>query len=424
MIGLGALLFVVLFALISEAFFSGSEIAVVASNKALLLKRTNLGIRLERMVEDFRQKPQRLLGTALIGTDLSVVVSTSLVTLYLRHRFGEAGELYTLLIMSPMLLIFGEMIPKVIFQHFADRIAPRVLPLLKFFSYIFYPILITLIGMADLLMFILRAGREKTNPFFTREQLQFLLTSSPLQKFEKKPEHKMIRRVFRFFESTVKEVMIPLIEVQAFKESATVSEVKKSVRALPYSRYPVYRERVDDVVGVLHTFDLINLPDEAATIKSLVRGVVYVPETMPVDDLLLRMQKENFAMASVVDEYGGCVGIITIEDILEEIVGEIEDEHDEVPRLFRTLGPNRWLIQARMEIDSINENLGLNLPEDEDYETLGGLLLSRLHHIPRTGEVLRYQDLTFLVRKANPRGIEEVLVSRVPRIETEKIPQE
>jgi putative hemolysin len=423
-IGVGILLFVVFFALISEAFFSGSEIAVVASNKALLHKRTSFGIRLERMVEEFRQRPQRILGTALIGTNLSVVASTSLVTLYLRHRYGEAGELYTLLIMSPLLLICGEMIPKVIFQHFADRLAPRVLPLLKLFSYIFYPILVTLIGMADLLMFILRAGREKTNPFLTREQLRFLLTSSASQNLEKKTEHKMIRRVFRFFESTVKEVMIPLIEVQAFKESAPVSEVKKKVRALPYSRYPVFRERVDDVVGILHAFDLIDHPDESLTIKSLMRPAVYVPETMPVDDLLLRMQKENFAMASVVDEYGGCVGIITMEDILEEIVGEIEDEHDEAPRLFRTLGHNRWLIQARMEVDHINENLGLDLPEEEDYETLGGFLLSRLHHIPRAGEILRYQDLTFLVRKASPRGIEEILVSRIPRIETEKISQE
>jgi putative hemolysin len=415
MIGLGLVILIMLIALLSEAFFSGAEIAVVASNKALLHEKSSLGIKLERMVEEFRERPQRILGTVLIGTDLSIIASTSILTIYMRFHFGEAGEFYTLLIMSPLILIFGEMIPKVVFQHFADRIAPRVLPLLKLFSYIFYPILVSLAGLADLMMFILGARDGRGNPFVTREQLQSYLSTPLADRSTVGPEQKMIRRVFRFSETYVKEVMIPLIEVEAFEERALVSEVKQKVRAMLYSRYPVYRERVDDVIGILHAFDLVNLSEGIEIVKPLIKPAVYVPESMPVDELLMRMQKESFAMAIAVDEYGGCVGIITREDILEEIVGEIEDEHDEAKRPFRSLAPNRWLIQARMEINAINEELGFDLPEDEDYETLGGFLLSRMHRIPRAGEMLRYQDLTLVVRKADTRSIEEVVVSRAPK---------
>ncbi len=418
MIGFGVLVLVVLLALLSEGFFSGSEIAVVASNKALLHDKTSFGIRLNRLVDEFREKPQRLLATTLIGTNLSVVTSTSLVTIYLRARYGEAGELYTLLIMSPLVLMFGEIMPKVVFQHFADRIAARVLPVLKIFSYLFYPILVSLIGLADLLMLALRAGRGKANPFITREQLQILLTVPLGDKGKMQAEKKMIRRVFSFSETLVKEVMIPLIEVEAIEESSPVSEARDKVRRMLYTRYPAYRERIDDVIGILHAFDLVNLPKDTTTIKSLIRPAFYVPESMPVDMLLLRMQKENFAMAIVVDEYGGCVGIITREDILEEIVGEIEDEHDEEERLYRQLGPIRWLIQARMEIDQINEELGFNLPDDEDYETLGGFILSRMHRIPRPGEILNYQDLSFVVRKADARSIEEIVVNQSPAPKT------
>ena len=218
----------------------------------------------------------------------------------------------------------------------------------------------------------------------------------------------MIHRVFRFSETKVSEVMIPLVDVRALKEDLTVKEALKIASKYPFSRYPVFRDRIDNIIGLVESRDLISSP-ATKKLKDLTRKVTFVPETMPVDELLERMQREGFQFAVVVDEYGGCVGIITREDILEEIIGEIEDEHEQKKPMFKKLATGRWLINARMEIDQINETFGWNLPKN-GYETLAGFLLDKFQRIPKTGEILRWQDFTFLVKKATARSIIEVVV--------------
>jgi CBS domain containing-hemolysin-like protein len=410
MISLSALAAVVFFCLVLEAFFSGSEIAVVASNKALLRQRAPAGSRRLRLVEEFQARPQRLLGTTLIGTNLAMVVAVSTATVFFRSRYGALGELYTLLSISPLALLCAEMVPKVYFQQYADRIAPRVLVPLWLVSRLLSPLLAVATGFAGILTRAL-GGESRKIPFVTREEIQLLLTGAARPAGREAHERRMIGRVFRFAETTVEEVMIPLINVQALDEKSTVADALGQVRKDMHSRYPVFHERVDNVIGVIHSVDLIQAADPKSGIKDLVRPAVYLTETMPVHDALARMQKENFLLAAVVDEYGGCVGIITREDILEEIVGEIEDEHDRRLRLYRKLDERRFLIQARMEIDQINEALNLDLPEGE-YETLAGFLLAQIGHIPKTGEQHRFRDLTFVIREATPRAIQEVMVVR------------
>lgn len=410
MISVGGLLVIVAVCLALEAFFSGSEIAVVASNKALLRQRAAAGSRLSRLVQEFHDRPQWLLGTTLIGTNLATVISVSTATIFFRSRWGEIGELYTLLVISPLILLFAEMIPKVYFQQFADRIAPRVLVPLWVVSRLFSPLLAVLTGLAGALTHLFGAGAG-ANPFVTREEIQSLLTGSGRRTERTVPEQQMIGRVFRFAETLVREAMIPLVHVRALNQESTVAEALAEVRKEMHSRYPVFAERVDNIVGVLSSVDLLQATDPAAPIKSLLRPAVYLPENMPVQDALARMQKDDFLLAVVVDEYGGCVGLVTREDILEEIVGEIEDEHDRRTRLFRKLDDRRYLIQARMEIDQINESLDLDLPEGE-YETLAGFLLSRFGRIPQVGEQTRYRDLVFTVQEATPRAIQSVEVIR------------
>ena len=413
MISVAALIVIVALCLVLEAFFSGSEIAVVASNKALLRQRAAEGSRLRRLIQEFQEQPQWLLGTTLIGTNLSTVISVSTATIFFRGRYGEIGELYTLLFISPLILLFAEMVPKVYFQQYADRIAPRVLIPLRGVSRMFSPLLAVLTGLAGGLTRIL-GGDQGVSPFVTREEIQSLLTSSGHSPERQSHERRMIGRVFRFAETLVREVMIPLFQVRALDQESTVAEALEQVRKGMHSRYPVFAERVDNVVGALVSVELLQAPDPKTLIKDLIRPVVYLPEGMAVRDALARMQKESFLLAAVVDEYGGCVGIITREDILEEIVGEIEDEHDRKLRLFRKLDSASWLIQARMEIDQINETLHLDLPEGE-YETLAGFLLSRFGRIPKVGEQLRFHDLVFVVSEVTPRAIQAVTVTREPR---------
>jgi CBS domain containing-hemolysin-like protein len=175
-----------------------------------------------------------------------------------------------------------------------------------------------------------------------------------------------------------------------------------------FSKFTVYRDRIDNIIGVFKAFDILNESEEEG-IKKYIKNAYYVPETKSIDELLVELEKNREGMGVVVDEYGGAVGIITIEDILEEIVGEIEDEYDVKEELYRKIGEKKYIVNVRMEVDKINEILDLNLPKG-DYETLGGFILERMGKIPKVGEVLRYNNITFIIKKGTNRFISEVIV--------------
>jgi CBS domain containing-hemolysin-like protein len=223
----------------------------------------------------------------------------------------------------------------------------------------------------------------------------------------------MINRIFDFTKTRVKEGMVPLIEVKALDEENTVGDAINLIASQGHSRIPVYRERVDNIIGVVNSFDLFTAPRTEEKLGKLIRSCFYVPESKPIDELLLEFQRSGNHIAVVVDEYGGAVGIITIDDILEEIVGEIRDEYDTEEEMIVHLKNDQFLINGRMEIDQINERLGLNLPRGS-YETLGGFLLELFGHIPSQGERVQYQNLTFTVLRASDRLIREVRVKKEP----------
>jgi CBS domain containing-hemolysin-like protein len=203
----------------------------------------------------------------------------------------------------------------------------------------------------------------------------------------------------------VEEVMVPLVNVAAVPETATREQAVRLLLERGYSRLPVFRERIVHIVGILHHFDLLLAPQETEGIAALVRPAFFVPETKPVYELFLFMKKSGNNMAIAVDEYGGATGCITLEDILEEIVGEIEDEYDSRKSLIRKIGPSSYLVEARSEIEHLNERLSLDLPPG-DYETLGGFLMSKMGSIPKEGEILRLPHLVITVEKAGPRAVQ------------------
>jgi CBS domain containing-hemolysin-like protein len=246
--------------------------------------------------------------------------------------------------------------------------------------------------------------------FYSRRELQLLLQEEGERSDMKPMEKAMIYRVFHFSKTKVKEAMIPLVDVVALEETLLVEEAIAAIRQENYSRYPIFRERVDNIVGVLHSFDLLLARGREETIQSLARPISFFPETKPVYELLMDLQRNQEVMAAVVDEYGGTVGIVTVEDILEEVVGEIEDEYDIGQPLYKKVGPRKFSIKARMEIDHINEILKLGLPKGE-YETLGGFILERLGRVPLSREAFRFKGILFEIQKADERSISEVLVT-------------
>ncbi len=393
-----------------EAFFSGSEMAVVAADRVKIHRLAQSGSRGARILEDFLETPQRLLATTLTGTQLAVVTATIfMATAILKDpRFTHMEELVTIGILSPVLLVFGEVVPKTLFEQHADRIAPRVAWFLWLASIVFSPIVFVMSRFTTVVTRWL--GIDEPESVITREELELLLRAPTAAGEITEGERRMITRIFDFGATTIYDVMVPLSGVFALPEEISIEEAVREVAEKRHTSTPIYRERVDQIIGIVHTFDLLSTQGKNKTVGELAKAGIFVPEGQPALDLLVRLQRERQGMAIVVDEYGGATGIVTAEDILEEIVGEIEDEHDREPPAIRREGPGTWWILGRTRVAQVNQATRAQLPEGDDYETIAGLLLDRLKRIPREGEQVRIGIATFTIVRATERAIEEVRI--------------
>ncbi len=395
--------------LILEGLLSGSEIALVAADRKRL---SHLGASKswsDRLTWRILRDPSWFLSTTLVGSNLAEVTNVALITAILVGNFRSQGDLLAFLILTPLILIFGEILPKALFQQNATRWVGKIAPVVWVFSIALFP-LVWLMSKSTLAFSRFLKEEVGQRPFVTREELQFLLQAEGEPSDLKPMEKEMIHRIFRLSTMKVKEVMIPLVNVVSLEDRAGVQEAIASVQQENYSRYPVYRERVDNIIGIVHSFDLLFVEGDGPTIQPFIRSVSFFPETKAVDEMLVDLQRRREAMAVVVDEYGGAVGLVTVEDILEEVVGEIRDEYDLDQPLYKRLGPKQFRINGRMEIDHINEILKLNLPKG-DYETLGGLILDRLGRVPLPGESLRVKGILLEVQKATDKSVTEVLLT-------------
>jgi putative hemolysin len=403
------ILFIILVFLFLEGFLSGSEMAMIAADRKKLSRLARSNSRFERMTHRILQDPSWFLSTTLVGSNLAEVANAALVTSLLVQSHGPRGDLFAFLLLTPLILVLGEILPKTLFQQKADRWVAKIVPILWIVSIPLYP-LVWFMSQVTLAVSRFLGQEKEVRPLISREELQLMLREESPQSDIDPLEKEWIRRIFRFSTTKVKEAMIPLVDVVALEENASVEETISSVSQENYSRYPVFRERVDNMIGILHSFDLLFAEGQDKTIGKFIRPISYFPETKPVDELLVELQRNQETMAAVVDEYGGTVGIVTVEDILEEVVGEIEDEYDVSPPFYKRLGPRKILINARMEVDHINEILKLGIPKG-DYETLGGFVMDQLGRVPMVGEAFHFNGMRFEVLKADERSILEVLVT-------------
>ena len=397
--------------ILAQAFFSGSEIVLIASNKLKLRQEIAKGTKGARLALNMINNQQWFLATTSTGTNMFVITSSVIAATCFHQFFGIYGEPLTIIIMAPVLLMFGEIIPRTLFQQNATKIAPRIAKTLWIASRIISPVTYLVFWASRL--FYGRLGQEafKKQHLITREDLALILRVSGEESDLQKKEKKLIHRVFHLAESDVADVMVPLINVTAIPDTATVEDAIKIIGQTGYSKLPVFKDRIDNFTGVIFARDLLDVPDTLANIGQFMRKAVFVPELKRADDLLISFQKTHDSIAIVVDEYGGSVGIITLEDILEEVVGEIRDEYDmETGQLVR-LGENRFLVNAVMEIERANEKMNLNLPK-EDYETIGGFLLKQIGKIPKKGETLIYKNVKYTVMQSSNRAINQILVEK------------
>jgi putative hemolysin len=395
--------------LLVSAFFSAAEMAFIAANRIRLRHLAEQGSRVARGYLEAFQRPERLLSTAMMGVTIAHVSASALTTALLLPWVGRRAPLWATVILTPIMLIFGEIVPKALTQQRATAVALRTFDALRVAAWLLAP----LVWVANLLVGAMLRGlgfRERRNPFVSRDDLRLLFQVEPAGTTDvKEAEREMIEGIFDLGETTVREVMVPLVDVVAVPEEASVEEAVERIRESGHSRLPVYRERIDHVIGIVTALDILHRGATEETVKSLLRPAYYVPETKRIDDLLREMQRQRIQLAVVVDEYGGSEGVVTVEDIVEQIVGEIEDEHERVPSALTPLPDGSYLVVARMGIDELNETLEWDLPK-KDYETVGGLVLSQLGRIPRPGDQVILGRYELTVVDADERRILKVKV--------------
>ena len=402
-----AILLVFLPLLVMEGFFAAAEISLISANHRRLKFRAEEGHRGARAALRLLERPERMVATCLVGANLALIANTILVTALLIEWWGAWGEIGAVLLLPPLILLLAEITPKSIARQYPTRLAQSLAPFLWVATWLIYPFTLIFASISRIVLWITGAPKTSELPFVTREDLSLVVKKSGPEVDLETTERQIIHRILHFSLRTVQEVMVPLVRVAAIPDTATVAQAQEEFRTTRFSRLPVYHRRIDNLVGLLHDFDLLGEEASGQSIKPFVRPVHYVPEIKKIDRLLPEMQRQGIHLAVVVDEYGGTVGIVTIEDLLEEIVGEIDDEFDQAVSPYRKLGENHFLINARMEVEALNEALHLDLPLG-DYDTLAGFIISQIGDLPRPGEQVRWNNLRFVVRLAEARSVKEV----------------
>ena len=414
------LIVAIILLLLIKGFFSGSEIALVNSDKVKLTARANQGHRGAREVLKLFKTPDLLLGTTLVGTNIATVSLTTLVTVLFVNLFGVHGDLYAFLIFTPILLILGEIVPKSVFQQKSDVVAPIAIFPLKVFSIIFYPVIIVFSRIARLLARVLGGGRVEQNLFMTREQIRSVVEMSERTSSIDAFDRGRIRRVIRFSDTTVGEAMIPISEVTAIDHNRSVMRAIATVRRRGYNRLPVYKGNISNITGIatLTTWDLLEKSTTQKTLDDLTKPAYYVLQLQTIDELLPILRQREDHMAVVVDEYGSATGIITMEDIVEEVVGDIDvgyDFEEYLPRrkrAFETLADNSYLVDSRLSVSEVNDLLEINLNTKVSY-TIGGLVMNQLGHIPDYGESVIDQGYKFSVQERTDKAILKLKIESV-----------
>jgi putative hemolysin len=398
--------------LLLKGFFSGSEIALVNSDKIKLRHEAKQGNEGAKLALNLFRNPEFLLSTTLVGTNLSTIALTTIGTLLMIDFFGVSGDIYAFLVFTPIFLIFGEIVPKSIYQHKSDTLTPIIIYPLKWASYVFYPVIFVFSRIARFAARLVGAGSGAQVVFVTREQLMTLVEQAEHDSALRAFDHGRIRRVIRFAETTVKEAMIPISESTVIAHDGSRSEAVSLVRKHGFNRLPVFEGSTNNIIGLvtLSTWDLMEAGMEGQLLSELIKPPLYVSPLETIDQLLPQLHQREDHMAVVVDEFGAAIGIITMEDIVEEVVGEIdvgyhfEEYHPRRQRTVEDLGDGRYLVDSRLSVSEANEILGASILKAE-FHTIGGLVLGRLRHIPKEGEFITEAGFKITVVNATERAI-------------------
>ena len=404
---------IILTTLVLSAFFSGFEIAYVSSNKVhieILKKQEGL---IANILTRLTYRPSKLLATMLVGNNVALVVygfeMGKVMTLLLPPFFQNV--LWHTIISTLIILITAEFMPKVFFQIYANQLLKLFAIPAYFFYLLFYPFSSFIIWISDFVLRVFFKTKGDYVPLsFTKLELVDYISEqmgNAPKKEEVDAEVQMFQNALEFSGVKAREIMIPRTEIVAVDLNETIENLIATFVSSGFSKILIYNENIDDIVGYVHSFDMFKKPK---TIKEVLIPVVTIPETIQINEVLNLLMRKRKSMAVVLDEYGGTSGIVTLEDIVEELFGEIEDEHDKDKFIEEKISDDEYLFSARLEVDYINETYHLNLPESEEYETLSGLIVLHTEEIPTKGETISLPPFVFSIEACSQTRIETVRV--------------
>ena len=390
-----------------SAFFSGSETALMAIDSLrlkYLVEKGRVGAaRLEAVLE----KPDRILSTILIGNNFVNIAASVFATALLIEIFGDHGELLTILIMTPLLLILAEISPKTYAAKNPEKVAFFVLRPILVFMWLLTPIIWVVSGVSNLLNRIFSAEDER--PTISEDEIKSIISVGEQSGTVHEDKRKMLHGIFELSQIRVRDVMIPRTEVTGIEVKMPFAEILQRVQRARHSRFPVYQRSLDHVVGLVHSKDILNYVHrpEKFDLNKVARAPFFVPESQLIESLLQSFREKRVHLAIVVDEHGGVEGIVTLEDIIEEVFGEIEDEYDVEAALVRYLAPKRYMVDGGAPIKAINARFNLQLSE-EQVTTLAGLVLQTLGRIPHEGDQCRVENILLIVDRMVDQRIDRV----------------
>jgi putative hemolysin len=382
--------------------------------KDLVAEDEQNALKIDRLLAD----PNTFLTTILIFNTVSVIVVSCMTTMLALRVSADWGDLLAIILSSLIVLIFCEILPKTAALQNPLRLARFIVRPVRTVAWLLRPLVWSLNAFTALLVRIFGGHVRHRGPFVTEEELRMMVTYGEEEGVLEQEETEMIKSIFLFADTTVREVMVPRIDMVTLASDATVNQAVDVALEGGFSRIPVYEESegVDEIIGVLYTKDLLRQLREghqAIPVRDLIRPAYFVPETKKLDELLREIRQNRIHMVVVVDEYGSVAGLVTIEDLVEEIVGDIQDEYDHEEKLYEQINENEYVFDAKISIYDFNELMDMSL-DDSDYETLGGFVYAQLGKIPNAGDTIEFEKLKITVLATRGRRITKIRVERVP----------
>ena len=413
-------LYLVLFTLclLLSAFFSSAETAFISLQRIRMRHLVENNVRGAKRVARMIEQPEKLLSTILLGNNFVNVAAAALGTAVAIELWGDRGVIFAAIGVTVILLVFAETTPKTLATRHAERLSLIFARPVELIAWLFTPFVIVLSWIASGVARLI-GGEPVPRSLASEEEIRTMISVGHKEGTVEEAEAEMLHNVFEFGDRPVREVMIPRLDVVSIEQGSRLSDFLTLYAEFPLSRFPVYQENMDNVVGILSVKDVLMAQAKGAVtarslIDEMVRPAYFAPETKRINELFGEMRDKNFRMCVVVDEFGGTAGIVSLTRLVEEIVGPVGDELSQVEKEYEVINEYTFQIDGSMRIEEVNEEMELELPEG-DYETVAGFVLHLLGHIPRTSEQLKYKGLKLVITEMKGLKIETILLTREKR---------